>query len=368
MKKNYIGLFFIVSFVFCRAEIVYFDKAVIGAGPAGIATIGKTLDYLGDKKESIVWIDPEFAGGRIAKWYGSVHSNTKVDLFLRYFNMSDSFGFSDESKKKFPLFSCDSDKRCFLALIKEPLLFATKNLQKKVTIKQDYVREMWRDCCWWGMQLGNDIVYAKKVILATGSHPRVLPYEGPDLIPLDIALDPAKLKNYVNEHDEVAVFGNAHSGILVMKALYELGVKRIVNFYKSPPLYAVELGSRYIFDNTGLKGIEADWARQFYEDTRFSVLEKHYSSHEEINRILPTCTKVIYAVGYEQNLINGLCPDMFKEYNADTSRIGQGLYGLGIAFPERVLDLSGRYEHNVGIFDFINFACRAVELWCNDYN
>ena len=39
-----------------------FDWAVIGAGPAGIAAIGKLLDA-GIEPQRIAWIDPTFAVG-----------------------------------------------------------------------------------------------------------------------------------------------------------------------------------------------------------------------------------------------------------------------------------------------------------------
>jgi cation diffusion facilitator CzcD-associated flavoprotein CzcO len=54
---------------------------VIGAGPAGIAAVGKLLDR-GIADKDIAWIDPAFAAGDIGAKWRSVSSNTKVGTFL----------------------------------------------------------------------------------------------------------------------------------------------------------------------------------------------------------------------------------------------------------------------------------------------
>lgn len=45
------------------AEVRRFQVAVIGAGPAGLATVGCLLDA---NVQSLVWIDGEFGAGRLA--------------------------------------------------------------------------------------------------------------------------------------------------------------------------------------------------------------------------------------------------------------------------------------------------------------
>lgn len=47
-----------------------FDAAVLGSGPAGIATVGKFLDL--QKSARVLWIDPEFHAGRVGEKYGDV--------------------------------------------------------------------------------------------------------------------------------------------------------------------------------------------------------------------------------------------------------------------------------------------------------
>jgi len=56
---------------------------VIGAGPAGIAAVGRLLDH-GIAPEEIAWVDPAFAAGDLGAKWRSVSSNTQVGLFLSY--------------------------------------------------------------------------------------------------------------------------------------------------------------------------------------------------------------------------------------------------------------------------------------------
>jgi len=51
---------------------------VIGAGPAGIAAVGRLLDQ-GIAPEKIAWVDPAFAGGDLGQRWRSVSSNTHVE-------------------------------------------------------------------------------------------------------------------------------------------------------------------------------------------------------------------------------------------------------------------------------------------------
>ena len=61
-----------------------FQWAVIGAGPAGIAAIGKLLDNDIDPAH-IAWIDPAFCVGDFGTEWKNVSSNTRVKLFSKGF-------------------------------------------------------------------------------------------------------------------------------------------------------------------------------------------------------------------------------------------------------------------------------------------
>ena len=50
---------------------------VIGAGPAGIAAVGRLLDH-DIAPTDIAWIDPEFIAGDIGGKWRAVQGNTRV--------------------------------------------------------------------------------------------------------------------------------------------------------------------------------------------------------------------------------------------------------------------------------------------------
>ena len=113
-----------------------------------------------------------------------------------------------------------------------------------------------------------------------------------------------------NPLDTVAVFGSSHSAIIIIKTLIEqCNIKKIINFYKSPLRYAV-------FLDTGFK------------------------------------KRIIHIDGIE-NL----------QYNEHSGIIAPGLFGLGIAFPEKKIDRYGSTEYRVGLWKFMDFLNKVLPVW-----
>lgn len=148
-------------------------------------------------------------------------------------------------------------------------------------------------------------------------------------------------------------------------------------------------GGWILYDNTGLKGQAAQFAREQLEDSRLSssvagrFIEKIDTSdrarEEEVYREqLPECTHVVYAIGYERNAL----PELSRNGQSLVSRqqdlkwdsgfggfldaqgnIIPGLHGAGIAFPETVVDPRGNVEQAVGFFKFMKFLKRVTPTW-----
>src|SRR5262245_56540360 len=102
---------------------------VIGAGPAGIAAVGRLLDQ-GVADERIAWIDPAFAAGDLGQQWRSVSSNTHVGLFLEFLNGSKAFRFSEAPPM--PLRELEPSDTCALGLVAEPLVWITEHLRDRV--------------------------------------------------------------------------------------------------------------------------------------------------------------------------------------------------------------------------------------------
>lgn len=77
-----------------------------------------------------------------------------------------------------------------------------------------------------------------------------------------MALDPAKLAEQPLEGATVAVFGASHSSMIALPNLLAGPAAKVINFYRGPLRCAVDMGEWTLFDDTGLKGEAARWARE----------------------------------------------------------------------------------------------------------
>ncbi|MDF1828395.1 MAG: FAD-dependent oxidoreductase [Legionellaceae bacterium] len=339
---------------------IIFEWAVVGAGPAGIAAIGKLLDQ-GIHPKKIAWIDPAFTVGDFGTRWQHVSSNTRVGLFLKFFERCQSFKYN--TAPDFDIHQTNPDHTCCLALAAKPLQWITEHLKQTVHSIQDTVQHLkLYDRC-WHLQLAQQTLQAKQVILATGSEPKSLAFPGVQEIPLRLALDPHQLAPICHTHDTVAVFGSSHSAVLIIKTLLEqCDVKHVMNFYLSPLRYAVYLDDWILFDDTGLKGNTATWAREHLDGKLPNKLTRVISNEENIRQYLPQCSHAIYATGFQKRLIpiEGMHS---LEYNDRSGIIAPGLFGLGIAFPEAKIDRFGTLEHRVGLWKFMDYLERVLPVW-----
>jgi hypothetical protein len=212
----------------------------------------------------------------------------------------------------------------------------------------------------------------------------------------------------------VGIIGNSHSGILAAMNLWTVAtssnvgdttsnekksnkeeIKRdlkIINFQRREILFAEYRDDGIVWDNSGLKGKTAEWARRqmssgknktdngetesedgIIKQIRFDLSP---TSEEEIYaNYLPQLTHLIYAVGYARNplppiTINAnrvkdeqLEFDMHSSgFHYDGKRV-KGLFGTGIAFPEETEDPEGHVEAAVGFGKFVKFAERVKGEW-----
>lgn len=337
-----------------------YQWAVVGAGPAGIAAVGKLLDA-GITKEQIAWIDPAFNVGDLGAKWRDVSSNTKVDLFIKFLHACRSFNYIERTEN-FALHDIDPDKTCYLKVAVEPLQWVTEQLKQKTVAIKDTVLGLKMQARHWQISLQSGNIQAKNVVLAIGAEPRTLDMATPTAIPLEYALNPSLLAKSVDHHDTVAVFGASHSAIIIIRALLEAGVHKVINFYRDALRYAVYLDDWILFDNTGLKGETAIWARQHIDGDLPDNLLRVWSDDANMKTYLPHCTKAIHAVGFKSRHIpiEGL---PVIQYNKKSGIIAPGLFGFGIAFPEETVDKFGNVETSVGLWKFMNYLERVMPVW-----
>lgn len=242
---------------------------------------------------------------------------------------------------------------------------------------------------------GPTSVSSDLLVLCTGSKPisDPLPVSGLEKLELDPALKPSHLKKLLSPDDSttLAVIGASHSAILVLRNLYNLASSthpklRIKWFTRHPLRYAEERDGWIFRDNTGLKGDVAIWARENLEEAVLPTsdvskyLEKVGTTKEreqdDYKKHLTHCTHVIQAIGYKKNEIPTIGKNRQKlniVYDHETGGFEdekgekvKGLFGAGIAWPERVVDPEGNVEYAVGLWKFMSYLKKVVPAWVKD--
>ncbi len=359
---------------------IKFNAAVIGAGPAGIASVGVLLDKLGTDCK-VLWFDPEFSAGRL-KLYSHVPSNTRVCLFSKFARACASFKAKNNAVLKEMEQQCDSQRGCQLNWARKLCLQLTETLKAdpRVYTIQGKVAACERQQQDWKLKTADNCEFlAEKVILATGSHPLSLPL--PNTIDLDEALDPEKLTKHLKNVSAVAVWGSSHSAMLVLMNLLkrnDLNLCKVYNFYRSPLLFATipdPIGAPVVIinDNTGLKGDVAEWVRTWSENAKYDghvgQIEEFFDgrlqrrclergeSLESVLEQFPGIEKHITAVGYARNPLPQFSPSLQEGAYSARGELVEGIFGFGIAFPERL----GDGDLAVGMWKFMKYIQSSLQ-------
>ncbi|MGB5797183.1 MAG: FAD-dependent oxidoreductase [Mycolicibacter algericus] len=337
-----------------------YSWTVIGAGPAGIAAVGRLLDH-GIAADEIAWIDPEFGAGDLGAKWRAVSSNTQVGLFLDYLNASPSFRFGQAPR--FALTTTDPDQTCPLGMIAEPLVWISEQLGGRVNRLQAMATQLWLQHRRWTVRTDHREIRSTNVVLAVGSTPTKLDYPGLEVIEIEAALDPGRLAQLALDGATVAVFGSSHSSMIALPNLLATSASRVINFYRSPLKYAVYLEDWILFDDTGLKGEAAQWARENIDGTLPERLHRCWVGDPRFADRLQECTHVVYTVGFEPRP-HPVTPQWGPlKYDASNGILAPGLFGVGIAFPEYRLNPLGSGEYRVGLFKFMQLLDAALPLW-----
>jgi cation diffusion facilitator CzcD-associated flavoprotein CzcO len=341
-------------------EMTHYDWTVIGAGAAGIAAVGRLLDH-GIAPDKIAWVDPDFTAGDLGAKWRAVPSNTTVSLFLDYLNASPSFRFHEAPP--FKLADVDPSETCLLDLVADPLVWISGHLRQRVKAFGAMATELRLRNRSWTVQTEQGAITSDKVILAVGATPKKLAHPNLVEIPVEVALDPEKLAEQSLEGATVAVFGSSHSTMIALPHLLRQPVERVVNFYRSPLKYAVALQDWTLFDDVGLKGQAARWARDNIDGVYPERLDRVSVHSPEFQDQLAQCDHVVYTVGFERRQLPHIPQYGNLQHNPTNGIIAPGLFGFGIAFPESHTDPLGFTEHRVGLHKFMQFLNTVLPVW-----
>jgi hypothetical protein len=398
-----------------------YEAVVVGSGPAGITCVGNLLER---QISPILWVDPLFDGGRINRLYREVPSNTKAKLFIDFAEAVEPFrkivnggsGWKKGGDGLRELREMNPEKGCKLGYAADVCLTLTEGLKKTsgVVAQQGRLEEATLDenpssPAQWAIRItdpqsNQTTALTKRLVLCTGASPspEPLPVPMPQSEPLhlDTALSPTRLTQTLSSTGPttVAVIGASHSAILVLMNLYNLASTtkpdlRIRWLTRHPLRYAEYMDGWILRDNTGLKGEAAQWARENLEPGVFEqsdvsgyISRIDYAKGDEegtFEENLQGCQFYVQAIGYRPDPLPQLRTARGKEITpyfdnergtfsyvkeSEGGEIGDlarlpGMFGAGIAFPERVVDPYGNVEYAVGFFKFMKFVRRVSPAW-----
>ncbi|KAF0320872.1 hypothetical protein K4K61_006531 [Colletotrichum sp. SAR11_59] len=393
------------------------DSVVVGGGPAGLAAIGSLLEHRPQHRQ--LWVDRLFQAGRVGTSYRQVPSNTKAGLFVDFATAVAPFRqiveAAEEPNPFTALQQLQQDQGCELKYAADLCLMLSKGVprhfqnveQRRAKVTSAILNKQTRQ---WTVALdGKGYTKTSKLVLCTGSSPISQPQlmtgglpENLVTVHLNAALRPSSLGWRIPSDATVAVVGASHSAVLVLMNLYKLATTshpnlRIKWFTRHNDLRYAEYKDGWIlYDNTGLKGEAAQWARNNLEERLFrnspvkKVITKILTPPEEEQAVyaseLPSCTHLIQAIGFQRNPLpdlgvvekagaetqplsvyhdasNGRFSAQPVEASAQGRTYIPGLFGAGIAFPERVVDPVGNVEDAVGFWKFMKFLKKSVPEW-----
>lgn len=338
------------------------DILIIGGGPAGIISVCVYHNKYPNKK--IIWVDDTFNVGNLSA-YPNVYANTPYAKMIVFITMMyDLIGApykmelcNELEHNYFKLGCLCNEFKKITEIIKEFHMITTVR-DRIISIKKSNYS--------WLCTGNKDNYMADKILLATGCIHKSLPYNKPQ-ISIKEALNPKVLIKKNLKLKKLLVCGNSHSGILILKNLYDCGFENITCVYKHPIKIPFNKDGIEIFDQSGLRGVAKDWVEaNILPENKTHI--KFIKYGDNINDIVEGCDYIIYAIGLKQAVLptietyttNGHqhnASRCYTDYRFDpeTGKLCEGVYGIGVGFPAHYI-LGDDLECEVGIFEFLERA------------
>jgi cation diffusion facilitator CzcD-associated flavoprotein CzcO len=331
---------------------------IIGAGITGLLTL-LLLKESGADVSAISIVDPYFDGGDLARKWTTVLSNTPwsrtIEPLLQACPSLSGLTSPHDPASTTTLIEIAN----FICKAAAPIMKQVKCVQGTAT-SANYSSETKE----WSITVtvGETTVVlpAKQLILAPGGTSKTLNLAIPT-IPVEIALDSSRLKQYIKPADKVIVFGTMHSGTIVIRNLSSLGAE-VSAFYTSPEPFYWARNNAY----DGIKGEAADIADGIVAGTiPVSLIPIKHTA--DVIRSSRDATWVVYAMGFVGRHLK-LCVDgaecSSKEYNEQTGRLTHApAWGFGLAYPNRAPD---GVHWDVGVTPFLEHIKQQIPSILSD--
>lgn len=322
---------------------------VIGAGITGLLFL-LLLQEAGADLSKVTVIDPFYDGGDLARKWTSVMSNTpwsKTVQALNTFCPSLTITESTDPTSCTPLIEIAH----LIRRLSESALKKVTQIQGTVS-SANYSQGQWAVIATVGG--AQKTLHTQQLILAQGGEGKTMDLAIPS-IPLEIALDSARLGSYVKPNATVIVFGTMHSGTLVIKHLASLGAS-VTAYYNSPEPFYWDRDGMY----DGIKGEAATIADDIVSGT-IPVTLIPIKDTAAVIRSSRVADWVVYAMGIAPRIvklqIDGV-ETSSTQYNETTGKLRElPAWGFGVAYPNRAPD---GVHWDVGVTPFLDHMKKQI--------
>lgn len=321
---------------------------ILGAGTAGLLLLLLLRQNIPPSRITIV--DPHIDGGDLIRRWHAVISNTPLRA------ATEALQRHRISLPPWAL-TLDPDRPTSLSLLARLLLdLARPILQEATVIQSTAIAVNYNSStAFWEISYIGGSLRAKTLILATGAEPKTLGLPIPS-IPLEIALDPARLRPYIQPGQRVVVFGTRHSGTLVLRNCLDCS-GTVTGIYRgSNPFQWARDG-----DYDGLKLDAAALADTYMTTKPASLTLAPFEDTAALIKATRTADWVIYATGFQRKMIPLTLDGASIEiaYDGKTGIIHRvpRAWGFGLAFPSQAPD---GIHWDVGVAAFLDHIAQQV--------
>jgi cation diffusion facilitator CzcD-associated flavoprotein CzcO len=329
-----------------------YSHCIIGAGVTGLLLL-LILNERGIPLESIVIVDPFFDGGDLRRKWGQVISNTPwsktYDAVKTAFpsRTMPAWASAIPPEQTTPL----SQIARLVCELSRPLLLNTVY----GSVKRASYNEK------WSVEIQREFTIHKiestKIFFTTGSEQKSLDLSIPS-IPLEIALDSQRLRQYVLPTDKVILFGTAHSGALILKNLAEMGVSTTA-VYRSAKAFMYARDGEY----DGIKADAATYADEISQGIYPCITLVQASAISKVIRLTRSANWAVYAIGFEPRCtieiqVGGSLVSVVPYLSTSGVIVGcPNAWGFGIAYPSQAPD---GIHFDVGVASFIEHISNNI--------
>lgn len=327
---------------------------IIGCGAAGVLTWLELLQQ-GIPATDIILIDPYFDGGALGRMWGAIYSNTNFS------QIQTSMERYPHARQKLQELAnrYQPESRILLADLGNLLRSSIQPAFLESNTIQEICSKLEATETGWIIHTPTKQVAVDTVFVCQGGVQKHLDI-GKSVIPLDVALDPIRLRRFVEPGQKITVFGLAHSGTLIIKSLLDLHCT-VYGIYKGAEPFKFARDGHY-------DGIKQESAEIADELLRRRPATCEFISNNEFTRILKVVQRshwIVSATGFEGSPIQVVdlsgSPISSTEYSPETAELRPGLYGFGLAYPG-VSVLPGGTFKDVSIPSFQSQIQRCLPL------